>query len=119
MELYGAQTLEHFHMALKVLSSEMDPAKIMLIRLDPHGMVDGRIFLKNLRASLFNEDLSNEPNFGPIHPRWTVPLKGCRSGFELQIWGSEAQVLILTRTSKKRSQKVRRENFLKERKIPE
>jgi hypothetical protein len=46
MELYGAQTLEHFHMALKVLSSEMDPAKIMLIRLDPHGMVDGRIFLK-------------------------------------------------------------------------
>jgi hypothetical protein len=24
-------------------------------------------FSKNLRASLFNEDLSNEPNFGRIH----------------------------------------------------
>jgi hypothetical protein len=27
----------------------------------------GRIFLKTFRASLFNEDLSNEPNFGRIH----------------------------------------------------
>ncbi len=26
-----------------------------------------RIFLKTFRASLFNEDLSNEPNFGRIH----------------------------------------------------
>jgi hypothetical protein len=26
-----------------------------------------RIFLKTYRASLFNEDLSNEPNFGRIH----------------------------------------------------
>ncbi len=25
------------------------------------------IFLKTFRASLFNEDLSNEPNFGRIH----------------------------------------------------
>jgi hypothetical protein len=25
------------------------------------------IFLKNHRASLFNDDLSNEPNFGRIH----------------------------------------------------
>ncbi len=32
-----------------------------------HRMVDGRIFLENLRASLFNDDLSNEPNFGWIH----------------------------------------------------
>ncbi len=30
-------------------------------------MGDGRIFLKTFRASLFNEDLSNEPNFGQIH----------------------------------------------------
>ncbi len=30
-------------------------------------MGDGRIFLKNLRASLFNDNLSNEPNFGQIH----------------------------------------------------
>jgi hypothetical protein len=30
-------------------------------------MGGGRIFLKTSRASLFNEDLSNEPNFGWIH----------------------------------------------------
>ncbi len=30
-------------------------------------MGDGRIFLKNRLASLFNDDLSNEPNFGRIH----------------------------------------------------
>jgi hypothetical protein len=30
-------------------------------------MTDGRIFLKIFRASLFNDDLSNEPNFGRIH----------------------------------------------------
>ncbi len=30
-------------------------------------MGDGRIFSKNLRAFLFNDDLSNEPNFGRIH----------------------------------------------------
>jgi hypothetical protein len=28
----------------------------------------GRIFLKTFRAFLFNEPLSNEPNFGQIHP---------------------------------------------------
>jgi hypothetical protein len=28
---------------------------------------DGRIFLKNLRASLFNDDLSNEITFSQIH----------------------------------------------------
>jgi hypothetical protein len=32
-----------------------------------HKMGDGRIFSKNLRAPLFNDDLSNEPNFGRIH----------------------------------------------------
>ncbi len=32
-----------------------------------HSMGDGRIFLQNLRASLFNDDLSNEPNLGRIH----------------------------------------------------
>ncbi len=30
-------------------------------------MGGGRIFLKTFRASLFNDDLSNEPNFGRIH----------------------------------------------------
>jgi hypothetical protein len=30
-------------------------------------MVSGWIFLKTFRASLFNDDLSNEPNFGRIH----------------------------------------------------
>jgi hypothetical protein len=30
-------------------------------------MGGGRIFLKTYRASLFNEDLWNEPNFGRIH----------------------------------------------------
>jgi hypothetical protein len=30
-------------------------------------MGGGRIFLKTFRASLFNEDLSNEPNLGRIH----------------------------------------------------
>jgi hypothetical protein len=30
-------------------------------------MGDGRIFLKTFPASLFNEDLLNEPNFGRIH----------------------------------------------------
>ncbi len=30
-------------------------------------MGDGQICLKNHRASLFNDDLSNEPNFGQIH----------------------------------------------------
>jgi hypothetical protein len=29
-------------------------------------MASGRIFLKTFRASLFNEDLSYEPNFGQI-----------------------------------------------------
>ncbi len=32
-------------------------------------------FSKNLRASLINDDLSSEPNFGRIHPRWTVLSK--------------------------------------------
>ncbi len=30
-------------------------------------MGGGRIFLKTFRASLFNEDLSIEPNFSRIH----------------------------------------------------
>ncbi len=30
-------------------------------------MVGGRIFRKTFRASLFNEDLANEPDFGRIH----------------------------------------------------
>jgi hypothetical protein len=30
-------------------------------------MWGGRIFLKTLRAKLFNANLSNEPNFGRIH----------------------------------------------------
>ncbi len=30
-------------------------------------MGDGRILLKIFRASLFNDDLSNEPNFGRIY----------------------------------------------------
>jgi hypothetical protein len=39
-------------------------------RTDTKGLSEdggGRIFLKTFRASLFNEDLSNEPNFGRIH----------------------------------------------------
>ncbi len=32
-----------------------------------HTMGDGRIFLKDRRASFFNKDLSNNPNFGRIH----------------------------------------------------
>ncbi len=30
-------------------------------------MGGGRIFLKSLRDTCFNKDLSNEPNFGRIH----------------------------------------------------
>ncbi len=30
-------------------------------------MEGGRIFLETFRTSLFNKDLSNEPNFGRIH----------------------------------------------------
>ncbi len=30
-------------------------------------MGGGQIFLKTFRASLFNEGLSNEPNFGKFH----------------------------------------------------
>ncbi len=30
-------------------------------------MGGGRIFQKNRRACLYNDDLSNEPNFGRIH----------------------------------------------------
>jgi hypothetical protein len=30
-------------------------------------MEGGRIFLKTFRASLFNDDLSNEPKIGRIH----------------------------------------------------
>jgi hypothetical protein len=30
-------------------------------------MGDGRIRLENHRTSLFNDDFSNEPNFGQIH----------------------------------------------------
>jgi hypothetical protein len=30
-------------------------------------MGGGRVFLKTFRASLFNEDLSNEPNLDRIH----------------------------------------------------
>jgi hypothetical protein len=37
------------------------------LRALKQGMGDGRIFLNKHRASLFNEDLSNEPNFGWIH----------------------------------------------------
>ncbi len=32
-----------------------------------HRMGDGPFFSKNLQASLFNDNLSNEPNFGRIH----------------------------------------------------
>ena len=32
-----------------------------------HRMGNGRIFPKNLLASLFNDDPSNEPNFGQVH----------------------------------------------------
>jgi hypothetical protein len=39
----------------------------------------GLIFPNNLRASLFNDDLSNEPNFGRIHLA-IIPLNQ---------WGSE------------------------------
>ncbi len=38
-------------------------------------MGDGRIFLKNRRATSFYKDLSNEPNFGRIHLAGQVPLK--------------------------------------------
>jgi hypothetical protein len=33
---------------------------------------------KNNRASHFNDDLSNEPNFGRDQSRWTVHLKYCK-----------------------------------------
>ncbi len=36
---------------------------------------DGQIFSKTLCTSLFNGDLSNEPNFGRIHLAGQVPLK--------------------------------------------
>ncbi len=32
-----------------------------------HTTEDGRIFLKNLRDTSINKDLSNEPNFGLTH----------------------------------------------------
>ncbi len=32
-----------------------------------HRIGDVQIFSKNLRASLFNDDLPNGSNFGPIH----------------------------------------------------
>jgi hypothetical protein len=40
-------------------------------------MGEGRIFLKKFHVSLFNDDLSNGPNFGLIHlaGHWTVNLK--------------------------------------------
>ncbi len=47
-----------------------------------HRMGDGRIFSKNLRASLFNDDLSNEPNFGRIHLSGQyLQHKNCPLGF--------------------------------------
>ncbi len=33
-------------------------------------MGGGRIYLKNLRDTTFNKNLSNEPNFGGIHLAW-------------------------------------------------
>jgi hypothetical protein len=42
---------------------------------DCHRMGDGLIFSENLRASLFNDDLSNAPTFSQIKSRWTVPLR--------------------------------------------
>jgi hypothetical protein len=71
---------------LKVLSSEMDPAdplpdpnansckgwrEIFKWLSQDGGRAD---FSKNLRASLFNKALSNEPLFRPDPSRWTVPL---------------------------------------------
>jgi hypothetical protein len=44
----------------------------------PNRMSGGQIFLKNLRASLFNDDLSNV-RLGPY--RWTVPLRNVQHGF--------------------------------------
>ncbi len=44
-------------------------------------MGDGQIILKTFFASLFNEDLSNEPKFGRIF--WTVPLRS--SKYKLRI----------------------------------
>jgi hypothetical protein len=48
---------------LKVLSSEMDPAEIRLIVKRMGGAQNS---LKNLRASRFNKDLSNETTFSLI-----------------------------------------------------
>ncbi len=48
------------------MSSEIDPAEIELIRKVLIKVRDANLS-KNLRASLFNDDLSNEPNFGRIH----------------------------------------------------
>ena len=38
-------------------------------------MGDGRIFLKNLRDTSFNKDLSNEPTFGRIHLAGSFKLR--------------------------------------------
>jgi hypothetical protein len=45
-------------------------------------MGDGRIFPKNRRASLFNDDLWNEPNFGRIHLAGQCTLGGGGGGYQ-------------------------------------
>jgi hypothetical protein len=57
---------------------QLEEKRVKLLQIITHGgerlreegsqrMGDGRIFQKIFRASLFNDDLSNEPNFGRIH----------------------------------------------------
>ncbi len=59
-------------------------------------MGDGRIFLKILRDTSFNKDLSNEPNIGLIHLErtrlmWEQIVKCKRTSFD----GGTLKTLIL------------------------
>jgi hypothetical protein len=57
-------------------------------------MGDGRIFLKIRRASSFNKDLSNEPNFGRIHLAGQVPLKVHKNE---NFFGSDFKICIFSK----------------------
>jgi hypothetical protein len=49
-------------------------------------MGGGRIFLKTFHASLFYEDLSNEPNFGLIHfAKHAVPIKKRKTAIKMPL----------------------------------
>jgi hypothetical protein len=54
-------------LAIRCLIANYCTSRCTVTLKGSHRMGDGQIFSKNLSSYLFNDDLSNEPNFGWVH----------------------------------------------------